>query len=411
MRHPVFLLAVLFASLTAVSATVGAEASIPERMSLVCAGVTVFYDKKDEELARKFSEHIPELEKQASEELGKSAVDPATVTLKMLRERRDEYLAVIASYLGMKKPNADMETIFNAMLSAFEKRNVEVRGDWLKAGIFDTVQIWRREDLVAELKAHGRNDFFELDNSGKPIVNDNLSAGASFHVERFARSKGKTKVDIAIAPVRFGLGKREKAFLLVMIDGVETISIEQELQRQLALVKVQIENHVSGARKVLQEQPSHIILHETVEMAIVTTLLTSKDRRWFCEGMANLVAYRALVELASPEAARRGYDLRDQLVLWKSLENAVDLPQWKILDELTVEEKDSALDRARYAYATKAISNVYEKYGCEFFPRWCREIARTPRSKANIATVHAAFEKLTGEKLSAYYPRPLFSIP
>lgn len=406
MKSAVFLLAVLFTTLVAAPGGKGEAALSPGRTSLVCEGVTVYYDGKDAAFARKFCERMPELLRQSRDEFGRAANVRTAVSLKTLKSRRDEYLEVVAYYLGLERPTASMRKTFDVVHAALEQRYAEIRRDWGEAGMFDTVQIWRKHDLAAELRERPKNDFYELNTDGFPVASNRFSLGVTVHLNKL-----KKKTAVEVAPLRIGEGTRKNAFLSVVIDDSGVIDIDQEVARQFALVLGQLKGWVSLVHATLREKPPQFVLHETVEVAIVTSMLKSNDRRWFCEGMANFIAHRALVELVSPEVARRCYNLNDQLVQGKRFEYEVNLPQWKISDELTVEEKSSEIDRARYAYATKAIANVYEKHGREFFPRWCREIARTPRSKANIATVHAAFELLTGEKLEAYYPRPLFAKP
>lgn len=314
MKHPVFLLAVLFVALAAVSAASGEEAPVPERTSLVCARVTVCYDRKDEEFAQRFSEHIPDLLRQSREEFEKGIADPTAVTLRTLKDRREEYLAVVAYYLGLRRPTASMRKTFDLVRARLEKRYADMSRDCGEKGMFDTVQIWRRSHLVAELRARPKNDFYELDKDGAPAVRDSFSLGVTVHID--GPKKEATAVDVAA--LRFGEGTRENAFLSVVIDDPGAVAIDQEISKQLALVTNQMKNLVGHVHATLQGQPPHFVLHETVEVAIVASLLASNDRRWFCEGMANFIAYRALVELAAPEAARRCYNLSDQLAQWKN---------------------------------------------------------------------------------------------
>lgn len=243
------------------------------------------------------------------------------------------------------------------------------------------------------------------------MVNSGITFSVATHISAVGAGSEKRRTASTAAPLRFGASNRTKMFLPVVLAGTGPVELEQEVPLQVSAARTYLGGQNDMLVTVTQNTLLLMVLHEVVEVAVIDNLIASKDRRWFCEGMANFIAYRAVLELDTPETARRGYDLRGQLDHWQKFEREVDLPGWKVNEDLNAKEQGSDFNRARYAYATKAISNVYEKHGREFFPRWCREIARTPWKKSNIATVHAAFEQLAGERLSDYYPRPLLAKP
>lgn len=407
MKHSVFLLAG-FALLDA-SAAFGVEAVPVERASFVQQGITVYYDQRDEVFARKFAENIPQMVGEAKEALRTKRSDPAVRSIKDFKARRDEYLSVIAHYLGLKKPTTNMKRTFDVTLASVEKMTVATLADCERDGFIDVVQIWRKPDLLAALRANGPDDYFRLNKNKDDVLVKGISFSLGFEFDTAdTGARGENRwVTTMTAPLRFGTVNRKKMFMPVLLAGTGSVDLEKEIPQLVAAARDSLDEKAGELVETMQIMLLQGVLHEVVEVAVIDHLIVSKDRRWFCEGMATFIAYRAVVELDTPEVARRSYDLRDQLDRWKEFETQVDLPGWKVIGDLNAEEQDSDFDSAHYAYATKAISNVYEKHGRKFFPRWCREIARTPWKKANIATVHAAFERLTGEKLSDYYPRPL----
>lgn len=48
--------------------------------------------------------------------------------------------------------------------------------------------------------------------------------------------------------------------------------------------------------------------------------------------------------------------------------------------------------------ATALIQRLANRHGDTLLPRWLTDIRKTPAARANIATVYAAYESVTGEK-------------
>ena len=406
MKCPVALLAV-YAMLIA-NVGFGTEVTLAERLFIKVDGITVYYNQQDEVFARKFAERLPQLAREAQEDLRLKRRNPATLAVKTFKARRDKYLAVIAYYLGLKKPTAHMKRTFDVTLASVEETTAATLADCERNGLIDVVQIWEKPDLLATLRANGPDEFFDVDKDNNFVIKRGITFAVSTHLSAVGAGSGKRQTASVIAPLRFGAPNRKKIFLPVVLAVTEATEPEKEVPLQVSAARKYLAERTDTLVDVTQNMLLLGVLHEVTEVAVIDDLIASKDRRWFCEGMANFIACRAVLELDTPEAARRCYDLRQQLDQWQKFEREVNLPGWKVNEDLNAEEQDSDFNRARYAYATKAIANVYEKHGREFFPRWCREIALTPWKKADIATVHAAFERLTGEKLSDYYPRPLF---
>jgi hypothetical protein len=361
----------------------------PDRTSLVCSGVTVFYDRKDEAFAREFGARLPSLLQ--AERAAVTA--PGDISLSAFKKNRDVYLATIARYLGLEKPTKGMRQVFDSMVKA-DLRLEEALATALKV---NTVQIWHEEALMAHLRTQGEDDYFTLgkDNS-LPVAKNTWNAPGT--------PKGAARVV-------FEGTTRKQAFLPVILRGDDPANLGERVEFHLKKAADFLSKGLWRALPYLEDLETDIALHEVVEMKLVSTFISSPDRRWFCEGMANFIAYRALVEATTPERARRHYDLAQQLSMWGKMEKQIDLEHWKVVDDMTAAEQDSDLNKAHYAYATKVIADIYEKHGAEFFPRWVQEIAKTPREKATMKTVADAFERLTGEKLATYYPRPFFSTP
>ena len=75
------------------------------------------------------------------------------------------------------------------------------------------------------------------------------------------------------------------------------------------------------------------VLHEATEATIIEHYLSSADRRWFCEGVANYLAYRTLETLLGAEAARAYYDVNAEVARYAALRPRVDLERWRVKED------------------------------------------------------------------------------
>jgi hypothetical protein len=158
-----------------------------------------------------------------------------------------------------------------------------------------------------------------------------------------------------------------------------------------------------------QMQRTHVftVLHEATESGIVWHYLGSKDRRWFCDGIANYVAWKVIEAELGPEEARGYYDLSAELKKFANEAASIDLAAWPAAENLKQANYAENLNTANYAFATKVIADVCAKHGDSILPKLFTEIGKTPYEKATMDTVYRAFKKLTREDLRSYLPKPV----
>jgi hypothetical protein len=142
------------------------------------------------------------------------------------------------------------------------------------------------------------------------------------------------------------------------------------------------------------------ILHETTELGIVDLYMRGSDRRWFCDGVANYVAWRVIRDQNGAEVASRAYDLPAQLAHYAPLREQADLRLWPAVENESVGEQASELETARYAFATNAIVLMNQRAGEDVLPRLFVRMGRTDAREVSIQTVATAWKELTGEPLS-----------
>ena len=143
-----------------------------------------------------------------------------------------------------------------------------------------------------------------------------------------------------------------------------------------------------------------VIVHEVVEGDLIRKTIASKDRRWFCDGLANLIAIR--------ESDRRfgegaGMEIFGSLFSEESAEKSaefVDLAGWKALER---QDKSAAevegVQAAHYFYATKALLKACEGKDRKFIHDWIGKIQKTKWLRTNSDTVVNAYKEMTGGDL------------
>jgi hypothetical protein len=113
----------------------------------------------------------------------------------------------------------------------------------------------------------------------------------------------------------------------------------------------------------LDPQIAFMVLHETTEIGIGDHYFRGRDRRWFCDGVANYGAWRVLRDLHGEETATRIHDLPAQLKEFADLRERADLRKWPAAENESAEQSHSRLEEARYAFAERAVALMDERGG------------------------------------------------
>jgi hypothetical protein len=238
-------------------------------------------------------------------------------------------------------------------------------------------QLWRSPDLKARLDA------------GQSIQGF-IGTRDGFQLRFEATEDGTGSVPDVLWPVVNNSSDTETGDALVSRKVAEFYRV-RDMFRQMA-----------GAPEI---RGVFIILHETVEMTIFSHHLHGKDRRWFCDGVANYVAWKVIEERIGPEAARQYYDLQADLAQYVDVRNRVDLTRWPAVENQgKLSAAKDLLDKACYPFATEVIARVCAKHGPDLLPKLFAEVDQTPFEKRTINTVYRAYKKLTKEDLQSYFP-------
>jgi hypothetical protein len=440
---PAWLLLVLLA----VRGTAAADAAprLSGRLTGTFDGIQCEYSPGQEELARLLSAKLVARNREAAAtraqaQAAAGALPPASLSATEMRANRATYLAGINSQLGLKAPTPWQEECYDAFLDNYEQTMLLTEMGWklLALGFdrWDKLSLWDRGELVRRLEAGEKIPGFSYD----PVTKKGQS---DFRLPQIELQNDRLK---EIADRREKL-KREYAFRITAATeggrtyegsvssekkskaGVKSTEPAGELQdatpqampvvipADLAgLPATEVAEKVwsngiaafldSVGRSIQNQAPADptmawLILHETTEIGIIDHYYRGKDRRWFCDGVANYVPWRVVRDLHGTAAAQSVYDVRAQLEKYADRAAEADLRRWPAGENQTEEERESRLNRARYAFAAQAVFLMNARAGEDVLPRLFAEIGRTKPDKVSMATVEKAWGKVSPVKLDA----------
>ncbi|HWL16621.1 MAG TPA: hypothetical protein VNR00_13520 [Opitutus sp.] len=341
-------------------------------------GIRVQYSPGDEAYV---DELVLQVAKLAPEQ---PAAASSALTMANLAERKAEFLRLISASLGLKEPTAKMTESYDNFVGIFGAMG---EMDGMRPRRF---ALWRRAELLARLQA------------GETIPHFKLSGGNELHYEIGFTFEGKDGELRAGAGERFRQAMEEMEYPIPIGEagGTPVADIGAGLKQVQ-----EIANYLKGLSGV-QRMSAFLVFHEVAEVGIVSHYIKSKDRRWFCDGVANYVAWRTLVNTVGRDEAARYYDLDAELQKYSGQAANVDLERWPTVEDLPGSNYREDLNTANYAFATKAIADISAKHGDDVLPRLFKRIGRTSREKTSIQTVYQAFRKVAGEDMRRYLPRP-----
>jgi hypothetical protein len=358
-----------------ISATVCAAETFPERQVMQGEGYRIEYSVGDENYANALVRHLP-LELPANR---RDASMPLTVT--DLRARREQILAFIAENLALPAPTPKMTQTFDAFGTAYTA--LQSLGQPRPSRF----ALWRKPELAARLAA-GQNVEGLTRTADGEIA---FSLGVSFELREGQRpedSLARVREDLAALTWPIKIGE----------DGTASVEIEKRLD-ELRENAAQLGAFQSSE---LQRLGVVTVLHETVESTLVDAYIRSADRRWFCEGVANYVAYRTLESLLGAEAARAYYDVNAEVARYVALRDRVDLAHWRVMEDPKSRELPVDVNTASYAFATKAVFDAFGSGDPHRLAGVLSAVRKTPIEKATIQTVYAAYQKRVGKPLAGF---------
>lgn len=263
----------------------------------------------------------------------------------------------------------------------------------------NSVQIWFKEDLKSMLssgvevpgfsyqKASDKVTFefnFSIAHSEKTSVKEVVeetakSANRYFPVvlER-EKLEGKSDEESAAA-IRDG-----DVLLSKLCQAAETISPKALVGRDVQVFS--------------DAEAFFLVVHELFESELVRSYIGSPDRRWFCDGLSNVVA---ILECDRRFGAGKGLEVFERFFppeKGRRLMDKVDLLNWKAVgdeDEL-IAEVDGVVS-AHYYFSTMVLLKALEDQESDFIAAWLAEISQTNWVRTNSETVMGSYDALTGE--------------
>jgi hypothetical protein len=358
-------------------------------------------------------------------------------------EQRGEILRSIAQHLGMLAPTPTQQAVYDVFLKYYSQLEVGMEGSVVyisKAFGHATFAIWDREELIRRLKAGEAIENFSYDEATKlvnfqPHLSSPAPSGDRQEMDEKAQKTSLThsynyqvKDGIATFSASFNLLAKRPPDVATkeldalrqfrkkmdrMLDGVQPVVFPVVTRSSDGKVKEPAEaaaRAISSLHDLKMAQqgftiltelmvPLYILLHETTEAGIVDRYLGSADRRWFCDGVANYVTWQIARERSDEQTARQVYDLDAQLAQFSQLQASIHLAAWPAVENQPPKDAETALNKAHYAFATRAVAIMHEQGGADILPRLFAELGKTPRKKASMKTVARIYKRLTGHTL------------
>jgi hypothetical protein len=291
--------------------------------------------------------------------------------LEQLKNERAQVLQEMAALLSLPTPTAALQTAFDRHLA----NKLAALNALIRSGP-SRFTLWRKDDLVARLRAGQRIPGFTLDADGSASANLNLGFKATLEqTEQEVTDNIRRSWAELVWPVKVTADGAAKD----VDDSISGIPHMRRLGR------------ASEATFVFS------VLHESIEEAIADSYLRSADRRWFAVGASGQLALEIITQRVGEPNTRLYFDPAARA--GKSKVTDADLKTWPPRDSPAAARISTEDSNALYARAIMLMRVAASRHGPNLMPRLFKEIGKTPVDQANIATVRAAYQKLTGEPI------------
>lgn len=380
------------------------QAPLPNRESKDFDGINISYPSSLGPAMAKLGPELAQLLKQARKHLAErfsaTVVPPVPIsddTLEMLRE----------AGLEVTRDQANTLTLQVAWLSNSRR---------LLARMFegDGLQIWFKSDLAEQLKA-GRSipGFSYNAESGtvtfdfavkmkgqidieKPVTLESLNEliGVQPATVFPIVLKDNTIASIADPDAQAAAIRKDDTKITRMFEAAETLT-----PGQLGIPEDEV---ARGGGILNPHQSLFLAVHELAESSVIDKIVASPDRRWFCDGIANLLAIRACDEQFGDSGKNVGMKVFESLydpALYAERARDVDLLAWQAVEAGEDSKQDKVVLTAHYYFATRVLIAATEGRREDFLKSWITKIRETPWNRANSDTIIAAYDKLTGASL------------
>jgi hypothetical protein len=418
----------------------------PERKRLEGDGIRVEFSAGQEALAEAVLAEAQRWNKDAGKRFAEAAsIPPIPLGALDARQRRDLYLREIAREVGLSEPSTLMKRCYDTMLAHYETMaglfaSTAEAGEHLAK--LKSFAIWNRGEVINRLEAGEKIPGMSWDpvkQEGSFNVNYNFELPPTEAEKKLKEEAENSRLNhafnysvkdgIAHISATFTIGEKDRAnkhgdyvqppnfnasrserlreFLRDMPEQTWPLLLKDDsppspgtlIQQQRELGEWILET--ANPRKYRDANLVLVLLHETIEVAIVEHYIGSADRRWLCDGAANFLSRKIALRHAGPEFATQVYDLEAQLHRHARHQPSVRLKKWPAVENEKKQPHSPELSEAHYPFATRAITLMAAKHGDDILAKLFSEIGKTPRQKVRYKTVEAAYKQITGDNLDA----------
>ena len=344
-----------------------------------------------------------------------------------LRERRAALLAAVARQVGLPAATDLQGRTFDTFLGYYEMATELMRtlaDEFPTATTARHLAIWQRDDLIARLRAGAAIEGMAYDaatDSGRFEFNRSFEGSTSHdrmsaiyaaieqqrlkHTFNYDKDAFSASVTLNARPDPAGSkvpadstsasGSMAARLVVPVIyrGGFSTPPDAAAFANVIPLLRAAVTAVAEQAATYSNASIVSIILHETAEIGLVENIITSPDRRWLCDGTANYVAWRVARDLLGADFATQVYSLDAQLRLHAASQPKIDLTRWSATEHQKEGEAETALNRAHYAFATRAMFLLTERHGEDALAQLWVDVSRTPKKNASAKTFANAYRK------------------
>ncbi len=410
------------------------DSLLEDRVAITKNGLTIEYDQVHE----KYIEPIFSAHRQWAHaiEANKAKQSDSShwmerISKESLQTDQGAILAEIAAALAIENPGPWQIETFEAYLDMFSLEEA-MDANFRRLLLPNKIAIWNGERLKAALRSGYHIEGFSYD-PGTDRGTFKFTFNTSSALEELDKEiqerrrlshsfRFKSDDNTVSTAARVSTEKPEEAAAESVQDKPESntslpktvsypiiLSPEERSQptRQLAERKYigLVRNTESKLRQSMARMRlslAYVLLHETIEITLAEQYIVSSDRRWICDGMANFQAWKIAANRLGTENANRLYDWNSQLRRYAHRQDEIDLFVWKAVENQEEILEDEELDKARYAFATRVVADIADKFGDEALTELWKQVGKSPRDKTNMKTVAKAFRKVTGSHLKRF---------
>lgn len=265
----------------------------------------------------------------------------------------------------------------------------------LKALLNSTrIQIWLKKELADYYESGGQVEGITFDpDTGKFSYNINFNSNIKLEdIESTEQVTEGFESDFEFVwPIILDLDANEVTAEKIREQASEFFDDETEVASE-APPSLDFED----LRLLGPEQVFFFAVHETVELQLIQTVISSNGRRWFCDGLANWIAIQ---ECERRYGKGRGIEIFESMFPPDNYQpdaDQVNLFAWPAVENLPSNPK---YEHAHYYFATLALLAACEDQEPNFMKNWLTEIRKTPWKRTNNSHLLTAYEKLTGKDL------------